>query len=290
MSGVIFDSTELPILNEEVLIYFATHCHEHLKLKWSTIKLYLAGIRYHYLREGRSNPFQSVDRLQYIIRAIKRSQNSITKPRFPIDINILIQICEILHRGIFSPYMDATLECMCLLAFFGFLRCSEFTVRSLKSPDPCLKIRDISISQDNSMFILTLTSSKTDPFRNGVQIPFYRNNKCCPVTCMIKYLTVFRERQRDTNSPLFLDSLNRPFSREVFLSYLREILERLGIKQSGYSGHSFRIGAATTAAAAGVEDHLIKMLGRWNSSCYARYIRVPRGTVEEAQKKLSLPK
>ena len=42
------------------------------------------------------------------------------------------------------------------------------------------------------------------------------------------------------------------------------------------SGHSFRIGAATTAALRGVEDSVIKMLGRWESSAYQRYLRTPR--------------
>ena len=43
-----------------------------------------------------------------------------------------------------------------------------------------------------------------------------------------------------------------------------------------YSGYSFSIGAATAAAAAGVEDSLIKTLGRWESSIYQTYVRVPR--------------
>ena len=32
---------------------------------------------------------------------------------------------------------------------------------------------------------------------------------------------------------------------------------------SCYSGHSFRIGAATAAAKLGVNDSMIKVLGRW---------------------------
>ena len=35
-----------------------------------------------------------------------------------------------------------------------------------------------------------------------------------------------------------------------------------------YAGHSYRIGAATTASLCGIQDSTIKMLGRWQSSAY----------------------
>ena len=41
-----------------------------------------------------------------------------------------------------------------------------------------------------------------------------------------------------------------------------------------YAGHSFRIGAATTVAMAGLEDSAIQTLGRWKSSSYLLYIRM----------------
>ena len=41
-----------------------------------------------------------------------------------------------------------------------------------------------------------------------------------------------------------------------------------GIDFVPYSGHSFRSGAATTAAKQGISDATIKMLGRWKSSAY----------------------
>ena len=39
-----------------------------------------------------------------------------------------------------------------------------------------------------------------------------------------------------------------------------------------YAGHSLRIGVATTAAMAGVEDAMIQTLGRWQSAAYVQYV------------------
>ena len=51
---------------------------------------------------------------------------------------------------------------------------------------------------------------------------------------------------------------------------LKHTLTCIGFDFSMYSGHSFQIGAATTAGSVHVEDHLIKILGRWSSDAYCR--------------------
>ena len=52
--------------------------------------------------------------------------------------------------------------------------------------------------------------------------------------------------------------------------------QQVGIKAEDYSGHSFRIRAATTVAEKGVQDSLIQTLGRWQSSAYILYIKTPQ--------------
>ena len=49
-----------------------------------------------------------------------------------------------------------------------------------------------------------------------------------------------------------------------------------GFKPEDYAGHSFRIGAATMAAACGVPVDTIKTLGRWKTQAYQLYVRLPR--------------
>ena len=77
-----------------------------------------------------------------------------------------------------------------------------------------------------------------------------------------------------------LDSLNEEFDLSPYGTLLvdtqrlvqavQAALAHVGVDPSSYTGHSFRIGAATTAAARGLEDSVIKTLGRWESSAYLR--------------------
>ena len=64
---------------------------------------------------------------------------------------------------------------------------------------------------------------------------------------------------------------------------LQAILLSAGLP-GDFSSHSFRIGAATSAARAGVPDHLIQVLGRWKSDAYKQYIRTPPDLITRAAK------
>jgi hypothetical protein len=158
----------------------------------------------------------------------------------------------------------------CSLAFFGFLRVCEFTCSWSFDPLVHLSISDVSFDTTGSLHLFIKTS-KTDPFRRGVSLSIGASRKpICAVSAVRRYLQV----RGNAPGPLFVLSDGSLLTPVVVNCWLRAILSNVGICGT-YSSHSFRIGAATTAASAGIPDHLIKTLCRWSSNTYLLYIRTP---------------
>ena len=83
---------------------------------------------------------------------------------------------------------------------------------------------------------------------------------------MLRYLVV----RGTQGGALFRFQDGRLLTRQRFVEEVRKALQQAGVDQAKYCGHSFRIGVATTAAAKGMEDSIIKTLA------YLDYVRIPR--------------
>ena len=165
----------------------------------------------------------------------------------------------------------------CCLGFFATMRSGEFTATTARTWDQGVTLSPDNVSVDDhttpSILCVQLKHSKTDPFRAGVSIFLGRTNQLlCPVAAVLAYMAI---RPPDPG-PLFMLADRSYLTREWLVIQLRQGLEAVGIDPSRFSGHSFRIGAATTAAQVGIEDATIKMLGRWESAAYQCYVRTPR--------------
>ena len=139
----------------------------------------------------------------------------------------------------------------------------------------CISASDVAVDNraNPSYLTVTLRHSKTDPFGNGVTIYLGRSDThVCPVSAMLAYLAI----RPSIPGPLFIHSNSRPLSRAQLVAAIRAALDRFGLDTSQYSGHSFRIGATSAAAQAGLPDSLIQILGRWQSSAFLSYLRTPR--------------
>ena len=163
------------------------------------------------------------------------------------------------------------------MGFFGFLRSGEFTLPAGTTFNPNLHLtpRDIQVDdiKKPTMLKVHLKSSKIDQERNGLDLFIGQTkNSLCPVVAMLRYLEV---RGID-DGPLFREESRILLAKERLVQKVRQALELSGIDSFKYAGHSFRIGAATTAASKGISDAVIQILGRWRSDSFNKYIRTPR--------------
>ena len=248
----------------------------HNGLSYSTIRLYLCALRHRQLMDGGRDPsLSSYHRLHYMLRGCHRSlPSSVRPPRLPITTDILATLYQCWSQTPLD-YDKTCLWAACCLGFFAFLRSGEFTCRSWSSYNTSmLSLSDVMIDSRTvpTAIHLTLRHSKTDVFGAGVTIHLGKTGSfLCPVAAMLSYLAI----RPPMPGPLFLLRSGNPLSREILVTAIRQALANTNIDVSRYNGHSFRIGAATAAAQAGLSDSTIKLLGRWKSAAFTRYLRLP---------------
>ena len=159
-------------------------------------------------------------------------------------------------------------------AFFGFLRAAEFTSpHNNFSQQVHSSLDDVSVDKHpipDAVFI-RLSRSKTDQFHKGCSIVLAHSDcAICPGAALMSYL----QRRGNDSGPLFRSVDKSPLTREKLNSRQQHIMAAAGW-QGRFTPHSFRVGAATTAASLGFPDYLIKAPGRWSSEAYQVYIKLP---------------
>ena len=260
--------------SEWTLMLFVTHLSDSVRA--SSISVYLSGIRSLHIENGFANPLDNCLRLERVLRGIKRSQGASKRERLPVTTAVLARILTVIDG---TSYDDALFWAACCTGFFGFLRSGEFTTTTSSfNPQLHLAVSDVKTDrhENPSVLFLRIKCSKTDPFRKGHVIRLgVSGTPICAVKALLQYLKL----RGGEAGPLFRHRNGLPLTRSTLTSWLRDAIARAGLT-GNFSGHSFRIGAATSAAAAGIPDHLIKTLGRWFSNAYQLYIQTPPRILE----------
>lgn len=182
---------------------------------------------------------------------------------------------EILHKLVLSTshtttcvYHKRLFSAMYLLAFHAFLRIGEIATVQ-KNYSNVIKYQHVCVTSQN----LTITFYK---FKHHQGPPIYisisaQKSLFCPVWAIQNYIAI---RGR-LPGPLFILPGGISVSKSFFQENLQLSLAWAGLKNNNIKGHSFRIGAASTAAMQGVPDDEIQRMGRWKSQAFKKYIRIP---------------
>lgn len=251
------------------------------RVKVKTIKLYLCGLKSYHVDLGLPAIAFLDERLERVIRGIKREYAEPgRRTRTPLTRDCLRKVLRHLRQ---PTYRSATLRAAFTLAFAGFLRVGEFTYQKADLDlgpsfrNWFLTKSSVRVSRDRSHMSVFLPASKTDPFRLGVEIIIAASgDEACPIAAMVNLQNM--DSARSSLAPLFIADQHRlsPFTREYVVCSLRSLATMAGLGDGTWNGHSFRRGAATWAAEAGIPEQQIQALGRWSSSAYKAYIETPR--------------
>lgn len=191
--------------------------------------------------------------------------------RLPISRHILSQLISVLPLTAGSRFASALLAALFSVAFHGFFRLGELLPQKPADSVRVVQFQDLFLEGGkNPTLTLNLRHSKTAKGSILVSLKSTSDTYICPVSLTSVFITL----RGDHPGPLFSYPNGIPVLRHWFSVKFNSALNFLGLNPKRFKGHSFRIGAATEAAAQGLSDAQIRARGRWNSDAFKRYIRL----------------
>jgi integrase len=239
----------------------------------ATISSYVAGISFWHKMQLLRDPTRNF-LIAKLVSALRRGRTT-SDPRQPVTGQILRKLIGALPTVTKSQYETILYRTSFILAFFGFLRLDEFTCQSARKSCVGLHTNDVVILPTGGlgkhMVKITLRRSKNNQYGppQHVYIQAIHGSTLCPVRAVNSYIAV-----RPANcTPFFAHFDTSALTRHQFQAVLRRCTAAAGLDVNKFTSHSFRIGAATAMAAAGISPAVIQASGRWRSTAYKRYIR-----------------
>ena len=201
------------------------------------------------------------------LMGIKRKKGSIQTGKKPILINHLKQIINVIDEKKIEKIKKLRNRTLILIGFGGGFRRTEL----------------ISIDYEDIDFVeegvkINLRRSKTDQFGEGLikGLPYFSNEKYCPVTSLKNWLTLSKIR----TGPIFRrfnkgsKLSNRRLTDQSVVLIIKDCLKLAGIENQNFSGHSLRSGFATVAAESGADERsIMAMTGHKTTQMVRRYIK-----------------
>lgn len=258
-----------PISTHTLALFIAFLAEQ--KYAASTVTSYISALSYPHRLASLPDPTKS-EMIQLTLRGYCKLNPS-RDSRLPISLPILENIILACEHTKSSLYSRKLIQAMYAFAFFAALRVGEITYR-VNQPHQniitisqlvCMKTREGNVSAIK----LTLRNYKHSDSTSPLDIFLYREKPVCPVSHLLEYLSL----RGQSPGPLFCWPDASPICRSFFVTALSEDLNFCDLDGSRYKTHSFRIGAASWAAAKGMSDAQIRNFGRWKSNAFLRYIR-----------------
>ena len=275
----------LPLNTSDILTFTAWLLNRGVKS--STISSYLSGLRQVHLSNGVDIPIIRSDLISQVLKGQSHLDSltpNLNPTRLPVSPTILRILKLEINNSSFSKRDKRLIWLLCTLAFHGSFRIIELLskTKGYFDPDFCLLGNNVIlkpfIHNNTTVSVLTVSvkSPKTGrPNTTDIVDVFPTNTDLCPV----KAYSDFAKSNPAPNLslPFFTLSNGSPYSGPQFNSHLKLWLSKYIDPSFGYiSGHSFRAGIPSILGNLGFSDSDIKLVGRWSSSAFQSYLKLPR--------------
>ena len=261
-------------------------------LTFGARRVYLHGIGTTHVELGLPSPILNSPMVWRMYKGIKRMQGAhVTRKRLPITTEVLDQLEAHQDKQTLS---GLSLRAAMWLGTTGLLRSGEFAVRNkdsnvllrsdLQFIDDHGQQHDGHKAQPHTAYMrLTLRQSKTDPFRQGVDVIVSDHRA---VAAMLTYIQAHSTQR--ASDPLFIAEGGKALDVSTLVAGTQALLVKANIADAAaYLGHSFRRGGATSLHLAGASDSIIRVMGRWRSFAFATYVDTPIAMLVKAGRMLA---
>jgi integrase len=251
-----------PVVDPILLQCFATWLFNS-RLSPATIRTYVAAVKF-WAQLTTGSDIVHTFALTKTLRGIARAVPQVPDERQPLTGPYLAAAVESLSQ--FLPdYYHKLYAAMFSVAFYAMLRVSEMT--KTRYADHNLPAWAL-IVHPNAV-TLRLQSSKTSHSTQPEQlVTIHQQLLACPIAAISQYLSV-----RGDGYYLFVHPTGDPITYDQFAAVFATACFNTGLPFRKLTTHSFRIGGATFYSNAGYTEAQVKLLGRWSSDSYKRYIR-----------------
>ena len=256
---------------------YVTYLDKHLKQHCATIQHHLVAICSAHIALGMQNPLNNCPRLHQLLRVTRRQQPlpQLDSGRLGITSSFLSR-ARPLHCT--NSHRDKVLWAALTMGHYGLFCSGELAQPKLaEAGAPCfIRVQDVApyFSAGQLHYVcIFLTSSKTDHLHQGCPVIIGCTKTPICGACEAWQLLQHHQHVGSPPGDPFFKINDRALDRVTLVNHIKHLATSLGLDSSRYSGHSLRIGGATSAAEAGLSQWQIKLLGWWNSQAYQVYIK-----------------
>ena len=240
--------------------------------KSSTVKSYVSAIKHKLTADDYKWDDQLV-LLSTLTKACKLTNDKVIT-RLPICQKFLeVLIFELIRFEKLNEYDRQLYKTIFLTLYYGLMRIGE-VARSQHS----VRAMDVHIAQNKEEVMMKLFSSKTHSTKDRPQTIIIDESMISHSTLFnpVEELTIYsnmRPEYRYDEEEFFVFANNTPITASQIRSILRKLIRKIGLCDTLYDTHSFRIGGATDLFRLGVSVEKIKKKGRWKSNAVYKYLR-----------------